>query len=371
MNQEIFTDSQLDEAATQAMDAMLEHLPPPSQCQHTFSPEFEAQMRKVCARDKRRRALRACSRRVAMIALTCLACFSTFLALNTEARAAVQRWFRTQYESQLSYAFSGELEPDFPALLPVARFRPQYLPEGYEEDGWSASGSQVVVEYVKESSELLSFGYIPEARALSPADWDQDENGTTHIQVTVNGESAALYLPADETAAPFLLWDDPGLDTAFYLSADLSEQELLRIAESIHIANRSELPPIPPGQAPVFEPLYQLAYVPDGYVLDKCFGDETSCNTIYRDPKSGSYFGFDVFYIHSGFGMSVSMDEDKYEYQPIQINGMSGEYYRALDENAHSFLMWVDEDADLAFTLSGRVDENELLQTAKSVTRNG
>lgn len=371
MNTDLFSDRQLNEAAEAALTAMLDSLPPPSTCQRTFSPEFQANMQKLCAKETRRQALLRLSRRAAMLALTCLVGASSFLAVNTDARATFVGWVKERYETFLSYRFSGEITPAAPPMLPEAEYRPLYLPEDYEETSWSETNGQITVEYVSESSQLLSFGYIPETETKKPStdDWALDLTGAICTRVTVNDTPAELFTPSVPDGNTTLIWAAPIYDTAFCLSAPLSGDILIEMAESISITNRDELPPWPAGEAPVFEPLYTLTAVPDEYEYLDRFGNDLTCTTMYRNTSTGYIMSFQSFYTQSGIGLSLSMNADEYRYETLDVGGLFGEFYCSTAENAPSHLMWFDEEAGVAFQISGPLDRAQILCLAESVVR--
>ena len=118
---------------------------------------------------------------------------------------------------------------------------PQYeitaLPEGYIEDvslriEWPNYTS---VKYKNEELQnMILFDYIYMQQA-SVSDFVPGEDTMT-LPVTVNDLNGQLFLEDDwETKRNVITWVDPGSNLQFTLQANLSETDILHMAESVSL----------------------------------------------------------------------------------------------------------------------------------------
>ena len=99
------TDEMLARAAKSVGETMLASLPDPEDCRHAFSPEFERSMERLIQKAKRKTRIRRCLQSIAVAALAVVIGLSAWLAVDTEARAAMVEWVRTVYEDSIVYEF--------------------------------------------------------------------------------------------------------------------------------------------------------------------------------------------------------------------------------------------------------------------------
>ena len=76
---------------------------------------------------------------------------------------------------------------------------------------------------------MLTFSYIHNP---GYADWFISSIDVERKQVTIHGAPADLLLSSNPDISSAILWELPD-DTAFYISAFLSEEELIKAAESV------------------------------------------------------------------------------------------------------------------------------------------
>ena len=162
--------------------------------------------------------------RAAAIFLAGLVGVSTWLAVDTQARAAFFRWCKEIYETYVVYHFSGN-DP-----MQTSVYRPGWLPIGYEEtSALSVPGFNQMVFQNQEGNQIL-FDYtlmqqgavaavVPETAILKA--------------VEINDCYGELYLEGDPERASVLMWFDDQENLAFSLSACLPEDDILHIAQSI------------------------------------------------------------------------------------------------------------------------------------------
>lgn len=178
---DIFSDRELSEAAEAVCGAMLDTLPPVEQGGRRFSPAFEQNMKRLIADGQRRLQRRRTLIRAARLA-ACLALAAALtLAAVPEARAwsadflkGIQEWFT----DHVTYRFDGA------ATAELGRWRPNYAPEGYEENG------KTRITYETVDGLWFDFDYMPveEGHML---DLDNEHSDLTVLEL--NGRLCLQY----------------------------------------------------------------------------------------------------------------------------------------------------------------------------------
>lgn len=223
----MISDERLREAAQQAEKALLASLPEPKDCKATFSPAFERKMKKLVKRTDHP-IVYWIQKSVACLMLILLFGGGSALALSTEARAAFVGWVREIYETWFVYHYEG----DDNITPKEIQYRPMWLPEGYSQALVPELTDQVNVLYAIDDGPTILFGYSsnPAASALYI-----QGNDAEFLEVTVNGIAADFYLDKEESGVNCLVWENPQNNIVFWISANLSEDVMIKIAESVDV----------------------------------------------------------------------------------------------------------------------------------------
>ena len=223
----MITDEMLREAAAKTSAAYLRYVEQgyDPENQHVFSPEFEKKMEKLI-RKTRNIFLHQTLRRIASVALAVLIGVSAWLAVDIEAKAAFFGWIKGIYETYFVYQFEDDTtsNADF-----HADYRPTWLPDGYSEFFFDDSTETILVAYTNDAGKILSFNYINNPNETK---WLVDLSQASISETTVNGTQAKLFIATNVDTASAIAWTTPD-HTAFYISAFLSENDLIKIAESV------------------------------------------------------------------------------------------------------------------------------------------
>lgn len=193
-----------------------------------------AEMLKDPLKWERRRA-RPLWKNVAQKAAVILLVFSlslgSLMAVSPTVRAAVVRWVTEWYETHVVYRHLG---------APIIGKIPQYtitdLPDGYVEDsGQNISEDDFVCKvYYNEESDrsiYLDYAYMQQGTA-----WTYVTEDAENIAVTVNGLEGEMFLTDDwENARNTITWFDPQTNIQFSLNANVSQDDILHIAESVSL----------------------------------------------------------------------------------------------------------------------------------------
>ena len=221
----MISDERLREAVRQAEENLLASLPEPEDCEATFSPEFERKMKKLVRRTDH--PIRYWGQKaVACILLVILLGGGSVLTLSTEARAAFVGWVREVYETWFVYRFEGESNN----VIGDTQYRPTWLPEGYSQTLVPELDDQVNVLYTNDVEDVIIFAYSNSSSSL--ALYTQGD-ATESTKVMVKDIPADLYLEEDGTHSNCLVWEDPQNSIIYWIVANLPEDTIIQIAESV------------------------------------------------------------------------------------------------------------------------------------------
>lgn len=143
-----FTNADLRCAAAVVCNAMLEQLPEPSVCRHTFSEEFEQKILALIDYRSHHGGWQKFAQRAAAVILAVLLGLGAWLAVDQNARATVVRWIQEVYENSIVYRFfeknTGEKN---------YTYKFNWLPDGYEQvDQIAVGDTQIFVfQYLDKS----------------------------------------------------------------------------------------------------------------------------------------------------------------------------------------------------------------------------
>lgn len=213
----------LRRAAREAGQAVLDSLPPEDQCRHQFSDGFEKKMRRL-----RRRTSHPAARKVLVRAagffLALLLSGTVWLSLDARARDAVSGWLRVVRSTHFTYTFVDEpaehAEPQ--------NYRPTELPDDWTEIDCCNDASGVTVVYMDGEGRINYFNVlIPGVGVLSVMDTKEP------VTVAMDDGTADYYAALTPEESNVLVWSDENY--LFYLFAQLPEERLVQIAESVKI----------------------------------------------------------------------------------------------------------------------------------------
>ena len=220
------SDEALQKAARLVRDAMLASLPTPDQCAHTFSPEFQVKMNSLLARERATRLRRQLLRRVAIFFLTLVLGSGIWLAVDTEARAAVINWVREVYENSIIYRFIQEKTVAF------TNYRLD-VDNDYEliDEMIDASMYQAFY-YNSHTGRSILFAYRP-LNDGSLVGYIGGENSYTYEEVKIGSISADFYQSTEEQGTNNLIWVDEQAMLVFTIDSNLPKDDMISLAENI------------------------------------------------------------------------------------------------------------------------------------------
>lgn len=349
MNNVPFSDDELREAAKKVQNTLLESLPPPSECQHEFSTEFESKMKKLCAKARWKRSLKRVAQRAAMVFLTVCVGAGTWLAVDTEARAAFFGWVKERYENYVVYRFPEEAVTGDSTVPTNGQYQLAEVPEGYSLCYLDVGTNGNSMLYENEAGDYLTvlYSFDTEVSALYVF---TSENGTFH-QITVDGHPADYVQSNSPEEVNTILWVDER-NTAFAIAGFFTEDELIEMAEGLHWVE----------EEPITEK-YRLGLIPEGYSL---FDEGKTGNTNYYLYGNEDGNGLSFNYAPGTAATSWFILTDGTTKHQTRVSGYQADFIQSHDTNVSSCVVWIGEN-NTAFMVDGFFPEEELIEIAESI----
>lgn len=192
--------------------------------QHEFSPQFENKIAKLKRRAKRP-FFYSPLQRVASVVLAVVLSVSVWLTVDADAREAFFGWIKEFCGTVFVYRYEGTSNEN----VTPKEYQLTWIPDGYTEFFVDEKEASLMAVYSNENGSMLTFRYIHNP---DETNWFVDASQMTKKQTTVNGNSADLLILKEPTVSSIILWTTPD-NTAFYISAFLSDSDLIKIAESV------------------------------------------------------------------------------------------------------------------------------------------
>lgn len=220
----MISDELLLRAIVEVDQAILDMLPDPSECTHNFSEAFQKKIKKLIHKADHIVVYRVL-RHVASILIAIILSGTVFLAVNTEARAAVMDWVKERFEGIYAYFFVGEEDKDEPSS-----YSPDWLPDGYILlDSFTTENGETYI-YANESMQMLQFAYSrgheKSPVAINVADFD-------HKYINIDNFRAEVFIPKKPDEAKLITWETKNGKAFCSISGLIKEEELVRMAQNI------------------------------------------------------------------------------------------------------------------------------------------
>lgn len=183
------------------------------------------------ARKRTRPRWRKVLERAALLAAACALTLFTLYHVSPSAQAWMDRAFRTVttwWAEHTTFHFTG----DQPAGTADDRWRPEWLPEGYEETREvDLSGAKKVV-FENEEGERLILEYFPVQEGYMI---DLDHEHSDYSEIRINHQTAHLFDSNTPGKPSYLVWYSEEQTVVFELVARFPGDVLIRIAESMTV----------------------------------------------------------------------------------------------------------------------------------------
>ena len=229
-----FSENELREAARIVAEAMLDSLPAPEACHHDVSPDFLSKMAPLLVKAKRRETARRWTRRAAAALLALVIGATSWLAVDTQARAAFFSWVREVYENSVVYRFFN----DTSVVDQLPDYRPSWVPDGYVQTDVIETDTvcSIIYQNITDPSDSFIFDYnLYSDNTNSALLTEKDEY--EFQELSVNGKTAHYYHSLNDDRANDLIWIDETTAILFTLNGYLEQDVMLHIAESVILVN--------------------------------------------------------------------------------------------------------------------------------------
>lgn len=218
-------EEELSRAAARAAELLNEALPRPEDCNHEFSPRFRRKMRHLLFRQNHPVLMRGLQS-AAVLFLTITVLFGSLLTVSTDAREFVSGWVNTKIETVYHFYYEGNPSQGDSSTEYVLG----WMPDGYTLLETVELPGQEIYTYVDADKKwLLTFSYSADS---SDADIFLLNADCAEKEVIVNGLAAMLYIPFNDDS-PAIVWEDREKGVLFLITAQVSEEDLIKMAENI------------------------------------------------------------------------------------------------------------------------------------------
>jgi hypothetical protein len=151
-----------------------------------------------------------------------------WLGADSEARAALIRWFREFREDSVVYTYEGEIPKQ-----DIDSYSCFWLPDGMEVIDTDTSDTSGYAAYASQDDDfaVLSYNYMHNGTAayLFPS----GEDGLVHSEMELNGMHADIYEEFGMNQSCCIIWFDEINQISFGINGNLSREETIRMAESV------------------------------------------------------------------------------------------------------------------------------------------
>lgn len=217
-------EEELSRAAARAAELLNEALPRPEDCNHTFSPRFRRKMRHLLFRQNHPGLIRYVHS-AAVLFLTLTVLFGSLLAVSSKAREFVSGWVKTRIETIYHFYYEGDA-----AQADSTEYVLGWIPDGYTIIDIFELPNEKWYTYASEDNNFtLTFLYSADS---SDADIFLLNADCAEKEVMVNGMPATLYIPFNDDS-PAIVWEDREKSVFFLITAQVSEDALIKMAENI------------------------------------------------------------------------------------------------------------------------------------------
>lgn len=218
------TDNILIEAAHEVDRAMLAMLPEPSECRHVFSKSFERKMQKIIRRADHFIAYKVL-RYAACIFISFVMAASMFLAVNTEARAAVVNWIKENFKGVYHYFFVTEDSAEEHEAYTTG-----WVPEGYKLVGSFKTVDGESHIYLDNIGNVLQFAYVYGSDSTSITA-GRGEYAQKHV--SEGNFRAELFISLTDNEANAIMWSEGNGTIMCTISGFIDEEALVKMAKSV------------------------------------------------------------------------------------------------------------------------------------------
>lgn len=217
----MITDEMMKQAAKEAGNIITDSLQTQEEYRYEFSKTFENNMENILQKAKHKKRKRLYKQVACYLAIFVVA-GSSFLMLNQEARATFLYWLRGQYTGYMEYRYTGDGSAEQQEYVLT------YIPEGYYEKETTEMEGMNIAIYHNDLGNQIAFMSSSGTDAISL--FISDDNAQ---EVMVGNQKADYYQAEADDENSVIVWYSEDRTTIFSISAALSKEEIIKVAESV------------------------------------------------------------------------------------------------------------------------------------------
>ena len=217
----MITDEMMKQAAKEAGNIITDSLQTQEEYRYEFSKTFENNMENILQKAKHKKRKRLYKQVACYLAIFVVA-GSSFLMFNQEARATFLYWLRGQYNGYMEYRYTGDGSAEQQEYVLT------YIPEGYYEKETTEMEGMNIAIYRNDMGNQIAFMSSSGTDAISL--FISDDNAQ---EVMVGNQKADYYQAEAEDENSVIVWYSEDRATIFSISAALSKEEIIKVAESV------------------------------------------------------------------------------------------------------------------------------------------
>jgi len=226
-----FSEADLRRAAREANQALTDVLPQPEDCAYRFSQEFQRKMDRLIRRTDRS-GWGTALQRAACFFLALLLSGTAWLTVDAQAREAFFGWVSQKLENTQHYFFVEEKEK-LPERSPEISYVLPTVPERYHLEDTDKTETHRDWLYVNDKGQYLCFGYLTKETTYATSHIIFSTDGMEQKTVLIHGKPAEYYFDVTGEHSNLIVWKDEEQEDLLYITAYLSEAELIQLAEAV------------------------------------------------------------------------------------------------------------------------------------------
>lgn len=352
MSNEIFKQALIDAAEREFDD-----IPSDEEIAQTyeFSKEFEAKMKKLQKKSKRRyiHIFNRPIRRIAGIAVCILAVVTASLSVEA-IRTPIFKLFTVAYEKYIDIKFVDTESNQNNMHESIDEvYLPTYIPDGFWEYEVSKSGHNVRAGYTDNENQAISYMQMILSTAINIDGEDYIES-----EININGIDGKIYEYDKPDGGKYctVIWND---NKYCYMVVGFSDREKsIKVARSVTLQDGYKI-----FIDEKISELYLPSYIPDNsseFVISKL---DYTITVRYINTKNQE------FSYHQGLtAEDVNIDAENYTENDININGTDGKIYEYEKSAGTKSCLITWTDGKYFYQIFSDIEKEETIKIAENVT---
>lgn len=188
-----------------------------------YSMDFRRKLRDISINRNIPSKLKFITKRVAIFILICLLSFSTFLAINSEARERVFNWIIETFPK--FSIFTSDSSDELNEPIELGELQINYIPDEFELTDTFEDQEMLIYIYESKTQEQFDIMLV-DASGAARSYYDTED---AEIEEIIIKESQGYTWERD--GIRYLIWTQGGIE--YHISGDLNLDEIIKIGENI------------------------------------------------------------------------------------------------------------------------------------------